>query len=228
MSVSDLPEGLPGGMSAVTTARAVLFDLDGVLVDSSPVIDRVWRDWAGRHAIAWEAVRPLLPGRRASETVALLAPELDSDAEGRELERVQSADLAGVSACPGAVPLLAELTGFPWAIVTSGSRATATTRLRATGLRVPEVLVTADDVTLGKPHPEGYLAAARRLGVPPGECLVVEDADAGVRAARAAGTRVVGIAGYGLGASAGAVDLTVASPAELLGLIGSATDRLPH
>ncbi|KPI29828.1 HAD-superfamily hydrolase, subfamily IA, variant 3 [Actinobacteria bacterium OK074] len=220
-----------GAADVVATARAVLFDLDGVLVDSSPVIDRVWREWAGRHGLAWEAVEPVLPGRRAVETVAVLAPQLDAEAEGRELERVQTADLAGISACAGAVALTEELTraGVPWAIVTSGSRATATTRLRATGLRVPEVLVTADDVAVGKPDPEGYRAAALRLGVAAGDCVVVEDADAGVRAARAAGARVVGIEGPGLGPSAGSVDLTVPSPAGLLGLIGpAARDRLPR
>ncbi|GAA2230690.1 hypothetical protein GCM10010232_16300 [Streptomyces amakusaensis] len=214
--------------NAVLSAGAVLFDLDGVLVDSAPVIDRVWRAWAAQHGVPWDRVHPLLPGRRAVETVALLAPHLDAEREGAELERVQAADLGGISACRGAVELTEELEGFPWAIVTSGSRATATTRLRATGFRLPEVLVTADDVVRGKPDPEGYLQAARRLGVPPGECLVVEDADAGVRAARAAGARVVGIAGAGLGASARLVDVTVGSPAELLGLIGVVERRLPR
>ncbi|WDM12436.1 HAD-IA family hydrolase [Streptomyces lavenduligriseus] len=218
---------VPRGMDAVLTAGGVLFDLDGVLVDSSPVIDRVWRAWAARHDIPWEQVVPLLPGRRAVETVALLAPHLDAGEEGAELERVQTADLEGISACRGAVELTEQLAGFPWAIVTSGSRATATTRLRATGIRLPEVLVTADDVTEGKPSPEGYLQAARRLGVAPERCLVVEDAEAGVRAARAAGARVAGVAGAGLGAAADLVDVTITSPADLLGRIGRAHDPLP-
>lgn len=212
-------------VDAAATARAVLFDLDGVLVDSSAVIDRVWRAWAARNGLAWDDVVPLLPGRRAYETVRLLAPHLDAAAEGAELERVQAADLAGVRACDGAVALTEELTarrpGVPWAIVTSGSRPTATTRLRATGFRVPDVLVTADDVAAGKPDPEGYLAAAKRLGVPPEDCLVVEDAEVGVRAARAAGARAAGIAGPGLGAAAGEVDLTVSAPRDLLGRIAT-------
>jgi sugar-phosphatase len=210
-------------VDAAASARAVLFDLDGVLVDSSAVIDRVWRDWAARHRLAWDDVVPLLPGRRAYETVRLLTPHLDAASEGAELERVQAADLAGVRACSGAVALTEELSarGLPWAIVTSGSRPTATVRLRATGFGVPDVLVTADDVTRGKPDPEGYLKAARRLGVPPEDCLVVEDAEVGVRAARAAGARVSGVAGPGLGAAAGEVDLTVAAPGDLLGRIAT-------
>lgn len=212
-------------VDAAATAKAVLFDLDGVLVDSSAVIDRVWRGWAALHGLAWDRVEPLLPGRRAFETVQLLTPHLDASAEGAELERVQAADLAGVRACPGAVELTRELTSrrprVPWAIVTSGSLPTASVRLRATGFRIPEVLVTADDVAKGKPDPEGYLAAARRLGVPPQECLVVEDAEVGVRAARAAGARVAGIAGTGLGAAVNDVDLVIADPGELFGRIAT-------
>ncbi|MFF3752425.1 HAD-IA family hydrolase [Streptomyces sp. NPDC002018] len=213
-----------GSVEAVSSARAVLFDLDGVLVDSSPVIDRVWRVWAERHGVPWDVVVPLLPGRRASETVALLAPQLDAVAEGAELERVQAADLAGIRACPGAVELTEELSArtpaLPWAIVTSGSRGTATSRLRAMGFRIPAVLVTADDVAQGKPAPEGYLSAAEQLGVPPRDCLVVEDAAVGVSAARAAGARVAGIAGAGLGGAEESVDLVIGSPADLLGVVG--------
>lgn len=87
-------------VEAVSSARAVLFDLDGVLVDSSAVIDRVWREWAANRDLPWETVEPLLPGRRASETVGLLAPYLDSTVEGAELERIQAADIAGIRACP--------------------------------------------------------------------------------------------------------------------------------
>lgn len=210
-------------VAAVSSARAVLFDLDGVLVDSSAVIDRVWRDWAAHHDLPWETVEPLLPGRRASETVGLLAPHLDSIAEGAELERIQTADIAGIRPCPGSVALTEELSarGLPWAIVTSGSRPTATTRLRAMRFRIPDVLVTADDVTNGKPDPEGYLAAARKLGVTPGHCLVVEDAEVGVRAARTAGARVAGIAGVGLGSAKNVVDVTIANVGDLLGHIGT-------
>lgn len=209
-------------VDAVSSARAVLFDLDGVLVDSSAVVDRVWREWAALHRLSWASVAPLLPGRRAVETVELLAPHLDAAAEGAELERIQAADLAGIKACPGAVELTEELTrrGLPWAIVTSGSRPTAVTRLRAIGVRIPDVLVTADDVTRGKPDPEGYRAAARRLDVPPEDCLVVEDAEVGVRAARAAGARVSGVQGPALGTAANAVDVTVAAVGDLVGRVG--------
>lgn len=124
---------------------------------------------------------------------------------------------------PGSVALTEELSAraLPWAIVTSGSRPTATTRLRAMGFQIPNVLVTADDVANGKPDPEGYLAAAERLGVPPGDCLVVEDAEVGVRAARAAGARVAGVAGAGLGSAKHEVDATIADVGDLLGRIGT-------
>ncbi|MEU4180954.1 HAD-IA family hydrolase [Streptomyces sp. NPDC026589] len=221
-----------GSIEAVSLARAVLFDLDGVLVDSSPVIDRVWRNWAERHDVPWDVVVPLLPGRRASETVGLLAPHLDAIVEGAELERVQAADLAGIRACPGAVELTEELSArtpaLPWAIVTSGSRRTATSRLRAMGFRIPAVLVTADDVARGKPAPEGYLSAAAQLGVPPRNCLVVEDAEVGVSAARAAGARVAGIAGAGLGGAEESVDLVIGSPADLLGVVGLRGGTVTH
>ncbi|WP_344159875.1 HAD-IA family hydrolase [Nocardiopsis rhodophaea] len=204
----------------MSTAEGVLFDLDGVLVDSSAVIDRVWYDWAARHGLLWREVRPLLPGRPAAETVRMLAPHLDAAEEGARLERLQSSDLEGVRPADGAVELTEALThaGTPWAIVTSGSRPTATSRLRAVGIPIPKVLITADDVRRGKPDPEGYRTAAERLGLRPEACVVMEDAEVGVRAGHAVGARIIGIDGPGLGAAVSLVTRLLTSPRDLLPL----------
>ncbi|MBW4717272.1 HAD-IA family hydrolase [Saccharothrix obliqua] len=187
---------------------AVLFDLDGVLVNSEAAIQAMWRRWAVRRGFDPEEVVALTPGRPAVDTIRIVAPELDAPAEALALEPEQIADLASLEPVPGARDLVTSLRAGTWAVVTSGSRLVATTRLDTVGIPKPEVLVTADDVTAGKPAPEGYLSAARLLGVPPGECVVVEDARSGVLAARAAGMRVVGIAGPQLGPVAD-VELTV-------------------
>ena len=136
----------------------------------------------------------LLPGRRMVEIIRYVAPHLDAEAETGALSEGEGIDTKGVFAVAGAAALLRSLPPASWAVVTSGNRLTAMTRLRHTRLPDPPVLVTADDVRQGKPHPEPYLTAARRLGVPAAECLVVEDAPAGIEAARAAGMRVVGLA----------------------------------
>ncbi|MCY9783910.1 HAD-IA family hydrolase [Nocardiopsis sp. EMB25] len=183
----------------VLECDAVLFDLDGVLVESGPVIERMWRGWAARRGLDPDGVMALTPGRRAPDVVRLAAPELDAVKEADDLEEYQVADphllreIAGARALTGALPAGA------WAVVTSGSRFVATTRLRAVGVTEPPVLVTADDVVYGKPDPEGYLSAAEALGVPPGRCVVVEDAPSGARAGLAAGMRVVGVEGGGIG-----------------------------
>ncbi len=193
---------------------AVLFDLDGVLVDSGTTIERSWRRWAARHGLPGAAVLASCHGRPSVETIAALAGHLDAAAEAERLEREQALDTAGLSRCPGAARLLAALPPGRWAVVTSGSRPLATSRLRGVRLPVPEVLVTASEVTRGKPSPEGYLRAAELLGVPPRRCVVVEDARPGVLAARAAGCRVVGIAGELLG-PADDLDVVVPSVADL-------------
>lgn len=193
---------------------AVLFDLDGVLVDSEPVIHRMWRGWAVRRGLAPDEVIALTPGRPAAETIRLVAPELDAEAEALALEPEQVAGLAELRSIPGARSLVTGLRAGRWAVVTSGSRFVATTRLGAVGIPEPDVLITADDVARGKPDPEGYLTAAGLLGVAAGECVVVEDARSGVLAARAAGMRVVGIDGPHLGSRD---DLLFAVP-DLTGL----------
>jgi mannitol-1-/sugar-/sorbitol-6-phosphatase len=169
----------------------VLSDLDGVLVDSHASIMRAWRTWGAHHGLASAAIESVEQGRPSGEIVAALAPHLDAAEESRALDLTQAADTAGVVALPGARELL-EGEG-PVAVVTSCTVPLATARLRAGGLAVPEVLVTADRLTRGKPDPEGYLLAAAELGARPGDCVVLEDAPAGLQAGRAAGMRVVAI-----------------------------------
>ena len=172
---------------------AVLFDLDGVLVDSTAFVELQWRRWASARGLQPEPFLRVCHGRRALETIRIAAPDLDAEAEVRALAPEDEPDTAPLDPLPGAVRLLDALPPRTWAVATSGPRPTATARLRGAGLPVPPVLVCAEDVTRGKPSPDAYLLAARELGVSPPECLVVEDAPAGVQAARAAGMRVVGL-----------------------------------
>jgi mannitol-1-/sugar-/sorbitol-6-phosphatase len=169
----------------------VLSDLDGVLVDSHASIMRAWRAWGGHHGVATDAIDKVEQGRPSREIVAALTPHLDAAEESRALDLMQASDTRDVVALPGARELL-EGDG-PVAIVTSCTVPLATARLRAAGLAVPEVLVTPERLTRGKPDPEGYLLAAAELGARPGECVVLEDAPAGLQAGRAAGMRVVAI-----------------------------------
>ncbi len=166
---------------------ALLFDLDGVLVDSHEVIERHWRGWAARHGLDVEALMSRLHGRRMVDLIRSFAPHLDAEAEAARLAFEEGTDTEGVRALEGAAEMLRALPPDAWAVVTSGNRITATTRLRHTGLPWPRVLVTADDVRRGKPDPEPYRTAAARLGVAPERCLVLEDAPAGIDAAKAAG-----------------------------------------
>lgn len=166
---------------------AVLFDLDGVLVDSTPAVTRVWRGWAMEHGYDPAGIVKLAHGRRAIETVELVAPHLDSAAELVELERRELEDTDGLIVFPGAARLLAALPSECWTVVTSGTRRLATKRLRLAGLPVPEKMVSADEVTLGKPDPAPFLRGAELLDLRPEECVVIEDAPSGVEAAHRAG-----------------------------------------
>ncbi len=182
---------------------AILFDLDGVLADSTRAVDREWREWAARKGVDGDAIMAIAHGVRTVEVIKRVAPHLDADAEAREIENHEAQDQQGVVVMPGAVELVRSVPEGRWGVVTSGSRLLATNRLRFCGLPVPEVLVTSDDVTHGKPHPEPYLMGAERLGFAPADCLVIEDAPAGIQSARAAGTKVLGIAStYGVDALA--------------------------
>ena len=173
---------------------AILFDLDGVLVDSTGSVDREWRRWARRKGIDEETVIAIAHGVRAIEVVQRVAPHLDAAAEVRDLER-READhqKGGVRVMPGAAELVRSIPDGSWGVVTSGTGYLARARLRFCGLPVPNALVTADDVMNGKPHPEPYLNGAQLLGVSPAECLVIEDAPAGIQSAHAGGMKVVGI-----------------------------------
>lgn len=178
-------------MTTVLPCTAVLFDCDGVLVDSDPVVVRSWTRWAQRLGLDPDVVLATVHGRRAADTVAEFV-----EPEGREaalalIDALELEDADDVTVIPGAAALLASIPADRWATVTSGSPVLARARLVAAGLPVSEVLVTSTDVTHGKPHPEGYLAAAVHLGVPADECLVLEDSPAGIRAARAAQVRHV-------------------------------------
>ena len=181
------------------SCSAILFDLDGVLVDSTRAVDREWREWARRKGVDGDAVMAIAHGVRTLEVIQRVAPHLDAEAEAAMIENHEAHDQAGVHVMPGAADLLRSIPDGRWGVVTSGSRLLATARLPFCGLPVPKVLVTADDVTHGKPDPEPYLKGAQWLGFNPADCLVIEDAPAGIQSARAAGTSVIGMAStYGV------------------------------
>src|SRR5579863_4629044 len=169
----------------------MLFDLDGVLVDSTPAVARVWARWATEHDLDPGEIVRRAHGRPSITTIREILPNADAEAENRKVERAEIEDLEGVVPLPGATELLAALPLGRWTIVTSCTRPLAMVRLRAAGLPIPESIVTATDVTRGKPDPEPYLKGAVRLGLPAAECVVIEDAPAGVRAGKAAGARVI-------------------------------------
>ena len=173
--------------------RAVLSDLDGVLVDSAAVIEQTWRGFADRHGLDPDEVVAAGHGRRSIDLIRLVAPHLDAEIEAANVEREEIAQTTGLRPLPGARELVDAVPAERFAIVTSGSRALALARLRAAGLPVPAVLVTAEEVDDGKPHPAGYLRAAELLGVDPAHSVVLEDAPAGVEAGRAAGMTVIAV-----------------------------------
>jgi mannitol-1-/sugar-/sorbitol-6-phosphatase len=172
---------------------ALLFDLDGVLIDSTPAVTRVWAQWALEHQLNPEEVVKRAHGRPSIDTIRHYLPQANAELENREVERREIADIGGIVALPGARELLSSLPVDRWTIVTSGTRPLAETRLHAAGLEVPEKMVTADDITRGKPDPQPYRKAANLLAVPPKDCVVVEDVPAGVRAGKAAGARVIAV-----------------------------------
>jgi mannitol-1-/sugar-/sorbitol-6-phosphatase len=173
---------------------AILFDLDGVLVDSTRSVSRQWRSWGAEHNIASERVLEIAHGVRTIEVVRLLTPHLDAEAEVKKIEQREANDTDGVVVMPGAAELLESLPGGRWAVVTSGTRYLATSRLRLADLPIPRVLISAEDVKKGKPDPEPYLMGARLLGVNPADCLAIEDAPAGIRSGHAGGMKVIALA----------------------------------
>lgn len=173
--------------------RALLFDLDGVLVDSTPAVTRVWTSWALKHGFDPEAVVRMAHGRTSLSTIIELLPNGDHAAEDRDVERREIEDVEGVIPLPGALELLNKLPSQYWAVVTSGTRRLAEVRIRAAGLPLPKHFITASDITRGKPDPEPYLLGAKSVGFAPGDCVVIEDAPAGIRSAKSAGAKVIAL-----------------------------------
>lgn len=220
------------------TCQAVLFDLDGVLIDSTPCVTRVWTAWANSHGLDPDYVVHTAHGQKAIETVRRVAPELDAEREFRMIERMELDDTEGLRLLPGAKELLSAIPPDRYTIVTSGTRRLATKRLETVGLPVPPAMISADEVANGKPHPEPYLAGAAQLGFAANDCLVFEDAPSGIRSAQAAGATTIAIATTYPPAEIALADAIIPSLAEVQsrGLsrrgqlqleIAGATDGLP-
>ncbi len=175
------------------SCSAILFDLDGVLCDSTEAVDREWREWAARKGVDGDAIMAISHGVRTVEVIRRVAPHLDAEAEAAAIESHEAHDQRGVVVMPGAIELVNSIPWGQWGVVTSGSRLLAANRLRHCGVPVPEVMVTSDDVVNGKPDPEPYLKGAALLGFRPEQCLVIEDAPAGIASARAGGMKVIGL-----------------------------------
>jgi sugar-phosphatase len=174
-------------------SRAILFDMDGTLVDSAPAVEALWRAWGERHGIALADILAVSHGRLSRDTIRDVAPHLDAESEAIALDSAAVTHREGVSALRGAAELLAGLQPHEWAVVTSAPRVLAEARLRFAGLPVPSCLIGNEDVRAGKPDPDGYLKAAARLGMAPQDCTVIEDTPAGILAGRGAGMPVVAI-----------------------------------
>jgi len=175
---------------------AILFDMDGTLVDSRALVERMWLRWAERRGVSPDAILAVAHGRRTVETMQIVAPQFATPEEAAQLdaeEEEEAREHGGEAAVAGAASLLGKLPADRWGIVTSALADIARRRVAGVGLPVPRVLVGAADVGAGKPQPEGYERAAHALGFDPARCVVLEDTPAGVQAGRAAGARVVGV-----------------------------------
>jgi sugar-phosphatase len=175
-------------------AQALLVDIDGTLVDSTAAVVTSWTTWAATQRLDAEEILRVCHGRRTQDTVAMFLPAEQVALATRDLEELELAALDGVTALPGADVLLRKLPSDRWAGVTSGSQALMRARLAAAGLPVPAVLIAAENVSEGKPDPEGYLTASAALGYDIVDCVVIEDSPAGIAAGRAAGARTVAVA----------------------------------
>ncbi|MCP5095481.1 MAG: HAD-IA family hydrolase [Chloroflexi bacterium] len=203
-------------MMTTFSCKAILFDLDGTLVDSTASVERNWRLWSERAGLEFDEVMRVAYGRPALETMQLVAPShLSVVEEAAWLEVKEATDTEGVVSVPGAAKLLHSLSRSAWCVVTSATVPVATARLRAGELPLPELLITADDVTQGKPNPEPFLLAAARLGLQPADCVVIEDSPVGVAAARAAGMRVIGVAATHTPTDLESADLVVDALSDL-------------
>lgn len=185
---------MSGSDSAAVKDRysAFLFDMDGTILNSIAAAERIWGTWATRHGIDVAAFLPTIHGARAVDTVARLAlPGVDPEQEAIDITQAEIADVEGIVEIPGAADFLNSLPAHKWAVVTSAPRDLAARRMKAAGIPVPAILVTAEDVAIGKPHPDCYLLAASKLGVAASDCLIFEDAAVGIRAGEAAGATVM-------------------------------------
>lgn len=178
-------------MTIELSARAILFDMDGTLVDSTAIVERIWARFADEHGLPIEEILATSHGVKASDTIRRYAPSLDADAAAADIAAFEITQTEGTVEIPGAAAFSAALPSGSFALVTSAPRALALVRLDLCGIEVPRVVVAAEDVVNGKPDPEPYLSAAQQLGVDPADCIVFEDAPAGIRAGLAAGMRVV-------------------------------------
>ncbi|MEU9792683.1 HAD-IA family hydrolase [Streptomyces sparsogenes] len=182
--------------TAPLTARALLLDMDGTLVNSDAVVERCWRHWAAEHGLDGDSVIKVVHGRQGYATMAVLLPERPMEenlADNRRMLEWETADVDGVVAIPGAPAFMASLADLPHALVTSADEGLARARMDAAGLPMPRVRVTAERVGASKPDPEGFLKGAAELGFRPQDCVVFEDSEVGIAAGRAAGMRVVGV-----------------------------------
>ena len=177
----------------IFNAKAILFDLDGVLVDSTPAVERVWRRWAAMHNRDPQYVISMAHGRRSVETIRVVAPEMKAEEENLRVEQMEIDDKEGIVVIPGAPELLRSLPLDRYTIVTSATPALAIARLEYAGLPVPKRFISADDVVNGKPDPEPYLKGAALLGFAPRDCVVIEDVPAGVQSAKAAGMAAIAL-----------------------------------
>lgn len=171
--------------------QGVLFDMDGILISSLGSVERSWTKWSEMRGIDPEYALSIAHGCRAIETIVKLRPDLDSEAELKIIEDIEIADNEGLTVLPGVLELLRALPRDRWTVVTSATERLARVRLATGGIPVPERVITANQVTHGKPHPEPFLAGAALLGFPPEECVVFEDSASGAQAGRAAGCTVV-------------------------------------
>ena len=171
--------------------KAILFDMDGILISSIGSVERSWTKWATMRGIDAAYAIKMAHGCRSIETVAKLRPDLDAEEENQLIEQMEIDDTEGIEALPGALALLASLPPDRWAVVTSATAPLARVRLAAGGIPIPKRIVAAEDVAEGKPNPAPYLAGARLLGFAPSECVVFEDAESGSKAGRAAGCTVI-------------------------------------
>jgi mannitol-1-/sugar-/sorbitol-6-phosphatase len=190
MALSTAPSSVP------IRCKGILFDMDGILISSIGSVERSWTRWARLRGVDPAVARRTAHGRRAIETVATLRPDLDSEAELKVVEDIEAEDIEiaeseGLEVLPGVLELLAALPAGSWTVVTSATERLARIRMAAGGLPLPKHLVTASQVTRGKPHPEPFLAGAKLLGIAPTDCVVFEDSASGAKAGRAAGCTVV-------------------------------------